>query len=137
MELLEFHSLGTLRDRASPESSGGGDEIFIGKSSFVKSFEAMPRGVAWAVDSRYLRDGSGVEPGAKSIFLVLCGRLGENVFVVGGLSTMDEALKMLRAVAIELLLRLLEGTSSRVRSCLRADVPRGVPRPTEPYGDAA
>ena len=40
---------------------------------------------------------------------------------------MDEARKMLRAVAMELLLRLLEGTSSRVMSVFRAEDALGVP----------
>ena len=53
--------------------------------------------------------------------MVLCGKLGENG-VMGGLSEIDEARKMLRAAAIELLLKLLEGTSSRVVNIFRADV---------------
>jgi len=44
---------------------------------------------------------------------VLCGSFGEKR-VAGGLSVNVDALKMFRAAAIELLFRLLEGTSSRV-----------------------
>lgn len=40
---------------------------------------------------------------------------------------MDEARKMLRAAAMELLLKLLEGTSSRVVRIFRAEAPCGVP----------
>lgn len=60
-------------------------------------------------------------PGAKTRFMALCGKLGENG-VMGGLSEIDEARKMLRAAAMEFLLRLLEGTSSRVVKIFREDV---------------
>jgi hypothetical protein len=50
---------------------------------------------------------------------------------------MDEALKILRAVAMELWFRLLEGRGSRLNSDRRPGVPWGVPRrfAADPYGD--
>jgi hypothetical protein len=111
----------------------------MGNSSLSATLAAMPRGVAWAVDSRNMRVGSGVAPGAKTFFIVLCGKLGEKR-VAGGLSLMADARKMLRAAAIELLFKLLDGTSSRVVSSLRDEAAFGVPlRLAEPpaKGDAA
>jgi hypothetical protein len=65
--------------------------------------------------------------------------LGENV-EVGEASLMVDARKMFRAVAIELWLRLLAGTSSRVINTLRAEEAWGVPKRLAdelPNGDAA
>lgn len=140
MDPLEFHSLGTFCARASPLSSGGGDEMRMGKSSLSVVFAAMPRGVAYAVDSLYTRDGSGVAPGANTFFIVLCGRFGEKGTDAGGLSEMADARKMLRAVAMLLLLRLLDGGSSRVVKNLRDGAECGVPRRFDgplPNGEAA
>lgn len=92
------------------------------------------------MNSRWTRDGSGVAPGAKTFFIVLLGILGENVEAGGGLSVIVDARKMFRAVAMELLLRLLAGTSSRVVNSFLADAACGVPRRFEealPKGDAA
>ena len=98
----------------------------MGKSSLSVALEAIPRGVALTVDSRYTRDGSGVAPGAKTLFIVLCGSLGEKR-VAGGLSLKVDDRKMFRAAAMELLLRPLEGTSSRVINSFREDELWGVP----------
>lgn len=91
------------------------------------------------MDSRYTLEGSGVAPGAKTFFMVLFGMLGEKADV-GGLSLMADALKMFLAVAIELLFRLLDGTSSRVVNSFRLDEAWGVARRFAeelPNGDAA
>lgn len=95
----------------------------------------MPRGVAWIIDSRYTREGSGVAPGAKTFFGVFAGRfiLGEKG-VTEGLSLAVEALKILRDVEIEFLFRLLAGISSRVFNSLRAGAERGVPSRLLAYG---
>lgn len=127
MEPLAFHSLGTFCVKTSPVSSEGGDAMRIGNSSFVVVLAAMPRGVACAIELRYIREGSGVAPGAKTFFIVLLGMLGENV-EAGGLSVIVDARNMFRAVAMELLLRLLAGTSSRVVNSFFADEACGVPR---------
>jgi hypothetical protein len=67
--------------------------------------------------------------------MVLWGRFGEKGVTEGGLSEMDDALKMLRAAAMEFLLRLLVGISSRGEKSLREDTDCGVP--TRPRGEAA
>lgn len=72
------------------------------------------------MELRYIRDGSGVAPGAKTFFIVLLGILGENEDV-GGLSVMVDARKIFRAVAMELWLRLLAGASSRVVNSFLVD----------------
>ena len=66
-------------------------------------------------------------PGAKDLFIVPVGRLGEKV-VGGELSLILDARKIFRAVAIEFLLRLLDEKSSRPRNPWFAeDAVRGVP----------
>lgn len=74
------------------------------------------------MDSRYTREGSGVAaPGAKTFFMVLLGMEGENVEVEGLLLVMADARKMFLAVPIELGLRLLGGSPSRVVNSFRLD----------------
>lgn len=112
----------------------------MGNRSLSNTLAAMPRGVAWAVAPRYDRVGSGVAPGAKTFFMVLAGSLGEKG-LAGGLSLIVDARKMLRAVAMELLLRLLGGCSSRDMSSLRPEDVWGVSKRfaelLPPKGDAA
>src|SRR5688572_453488 len=105
MEPFGFQSLGTFLASVSPVSSLGGEAIRIGKRSLSLALEAIPRGVACAVEARN-RDGSGVAPGAKTFLGVVAEILGENA-AAGGLSVIVEARKMLRAEARLLLVRLL------------------------------
>lgn len=87
----------------------------------------MPRGVAWAVEARKTREGSGVAPGANTLFIVLCGSAGENGMLFdGGLSGMVDARKILRAADMDDLLMLLAGISSRVVNVLRDEAAVGV-----------
>jgi hypothetical protein len=81
---------------------------------------ATPRGVACAVLSRNVRVGFGVAPGAKTLFGVFWGMLGEKA-VDGGLPLMADARKMFRAVEMELLFKLLDGRSSRFPKSVRVD----------------
>jgi hypothetical protein len=59
--------------------------------------------------------------------MALCGRFGEKE-LDGGLSLMADALKIFRAVPIELALRLLDGRSSRPLNSRRVEEACGVPR---------
>lgn len=106
------------------------------KRSLSLARAATPRGVACAFEPRYVLDGSGVAPGAKTFFGVLAGMLGENR-VEGGLSLIVEARKMLRAETILLLLKWLAGSSRS--NGLRAEDECGVPTrfAEPPNGDAA
>jgi hypothetical protein len=97
------------------------------KSSVLVAFAATPRGVACASESRCILVGSGVAAGAKTLFLVLAGRLGEKE-VDGGLSVMAEARKIFRAVAMEPCVKLLDGISSRVSNVFLVEDCCGVPK---------
>jgi len=99
-------------------SSRGGEEMRIGKRFLSLALAATPRGVGWALDSRRVRDGSGVAPGANTRFGVVLGMLGENMLAAGGLSEMLDAWKRFLA-PLKLLPRLPDGASSRVNKVLR------------------
>lgn len=100
----------------------------IENGSFVVVLET-PRGEGCAVESRNRRLVCGVATGTKLFLRVLGGSWGEKV--LAGLFVMEDARNMFRAAEMELVLRLLDGKSSRLK-VFRADDAWGVP--VRPFG---
>ena len=86
-------------------------------------------------ESRKVCVASGVALGLNAFFIVLWGNAGEKGVVRGGLSLISDDRKILRAVAMEPLLRLAEGSSSRGARSFRAEPRCGVPRRFDANGE--